>query len=298
MSLFIFVMLRLLPADIVDLLTSGDLPGSPETKQKLREVFGLADPIPVQYVKWVWGLLHLDPGHSMRSGEPVADILLRSLPITLELTAIAVVVAAAIAVPLGVLSAVKRGTGWDVAARLGGLIGLSVPNFWLATLALLFTSVQLHWVPPFFWISPRIDLAANLKQMAHPVLAIAVQLIAIVMRLTRATMLEVLREDYVRTARAKGLNDRAVTYRHALRNALIPVVSVIGFQIGALMGGSVVVETIFGLNGIGNTLVQAIFGRDYPVVQAASLFLATVFVLVNLVVDVLYVYLDPRIRHT
>jgi peptide/nickel transport system permease protein len=238
-------------------------------------------------------MLRGDFGTSFRSGEPVSAILLRTLPITLELTILAVLVATICAIPLGVISAVVRESSFDYAARLGGLIGLSMPNFWLATLMLLFTSVVLHWMIPL-WQDP----IANLQQMALPVAPISLPLMAILMRMTRTMMLEVLQQDYVRTARAKGAIERLVVFRHALRNALIPVVSVVGFQIGALMGGSAIVEVIFGLNGVGNTLVQAIFNRDYPVVQAATLFVAFVFVMTNLGVDLMYGYLDPRLKRT
>jgi peptide/nickel transport system permease protein len=201
------------------------------------------------------------------------------------------------AIPLGVVSAVARESSFDYLSRLGGLIGLSMPNFWLATLLLLFTSVVFHWIPPVNWISPFQDPLGNIRQMALPALAIALQLMAILMRMTRTMMLEVLQQDYVRTARAKGAFERVIVFRHALRNALIPVVSVIGFQVGALLGGSAIIEVIFGLNGVGNTLVQAIFNRDYPVVQATTLFVAAMFVLANLAVDLLYGYLDPRLKH-
>jgi peptide/nickel transport system permease protein len=251
----------------------------------------------VQYVTWIGNLLHGDFGTSFRTGELVTTILGRSLPITIELTFLAVLVATLCAVPLGLISAVRRETQVDYAARLAGLIGLSLPNFWLATLMLLFTSLALRWIPPVNWIPPLQDPLGNLRQVALPVIAIALQLMAIVMRMTRTMMLEVLQQDYVRTARAKGALEGTVVRRHALANALIPVVSVIGFQVGALMGGSAIVEVIFGLNGMGNTLVQAIFNRDYPVVQAVALVLATVFVIVNLGVDVLYGYLDPRLKH-
>jgi peptide/nickel transport system permease protein len=206
------------------------------------------------------------------------------------------VIATVVAIPLGIISAVRRDTGLDFASRVGGLIGLSLPNFWLATLALLATSKLFGWVPSTRYISPFDDLGGNLLQMILPATALAVQLMAIEMRMTRTTMLEVLNQDYVRTARAKGLRGRVVVFRHGLRNALIPVITVIGFQLGALLGTSAVVEVIFGLNGIGNTLLQAIFNRDYPLVQAATLYLATIFVLINLAVDVLYAYLDPRIK--
>jgi len=298
MSLLVFCMLRLLPGDIVDVMTGGDIPSTAQTKERLREAFGLDKPLPLQYVTWIANIARGDLGTSFRSGEPIATILLRTLPITLELTLLAVIVATVCALPLGVVSAVVRESSFDYAARLAGLIGLSMPNFWLATLMLLFTSVFFHWIPPVNWIPPFQNPFGNLQQMLPPVAAIALQLMAILMRMTRAMMLEVLQQDYVRTARAKGAQERLVVFRHALRNALIPVVSVIGFQIGALMGGSAIVEVIFGLNGVGNTLVQAIFNRDYPVVQATTLFVAAVFVMANLSVDLLYGYLDPRLKHT
>jgi len=220
----------------------------------------------------------------------------RAVPITLELAVLAAVTATAAGIPLGVLSALRPNTSLDFAARVGGLIGLSVPNFWFATLALLATSVLLHWIPPVTWIPPWRDLAGNLAQMAIPALAIAVYLMATVMRMTRASMLEVLRQDYIRTARAKGAPGPAVMFRHALRNSLIPVITVIGFQVGTLIGGATIVEVIFGLPGMGYTLVQGIFGRDYTVIEVAALFLASVFVVVNLLVDLLYGVIDPRIE--
>src|SRR5438094_7639839 len=262
MSLFIFLMLRLLPGDVVDLMTAGQEQATDDAKRKLREAFGLADPLPVQYVKWVLGLLRGDPGKSLRSGQPISEALGQALPVTFELTLLAVLMATIIAIPLGVLSASRRDSGADFVGRIAGWIGLSIPSFCLATLTLLFTSVVFSWVPPVSWISPTVDPLANLEQMLLPAAALAVQLMAIEMRMTRTTLLEVLSQDYVRTARAKGAGERVVTYRHALRNALIPVVSVIGFQIGTLMGGSVIIEVIFGLNGIGANIILYIFNRD------------------------------------
>jgi peptide/nickel transport system permease protein len=296
MSILIFLMLRLLPGDIVDIIAGADPQADTAARQQLREAMGLADPIPVQYVRWLGDLLQGDPGTSLRSGQPVSQLLLASLPITVELAVLATLIATIVAIPLGVVSAVKRDTGLDFAARVGGLIGLSLPSFWIATLALLFTSKVFGWVPKTRYISPLDDPFGNLQQMILPALALAIQLMAIEMRMTRTTMLEVLGEDFVRTARAKGLRNQAVVFRHALRNALIPVVTVIGFQLGTLMGASAIIEVIFGLTGIGYTLLQAIFNRDYPLVQAATLYLATAFVLINLVVDLLYAYLDPRIK--
>jgi peptide/nickel transport system permease protein len=296
MSLLIFIMLRLLPGDVVDVMMAGDTPGTADQKQALREAFGLDKPLPVQYLDWLGSMAQGDMGRSLRTRESVTGILLRSLPVTLELTLLAVVMATVTAIPLGVLSATRPDAAVDYWSRIAGLIGLSLPNFWLATLALLFTSLWFQWVPPVNYVSPFTNPLGNLAQMAIPAAAIALHLMAIVMRMTRTMMLEVLRQDYVRTARAKGAGERLVVYRHALRNALIPVVSVIGFQVGALMGGSAIVEVIFGLNGIGNTLVQGIFNRDYPLIQASALFLATIFVVVNLCVDVFYGYLDPRVK--
>jgi peptide/nickel transport system permease protein len=296
MSLLIFIMLRLLPGDVVDLMTGGDISASAEAKQQLREALGLNDPLPVQYAKWAGGIVQGDLGKSLRTREPITAVLMRALPVTLEITILAIIIGTVVAIPLGILSATRRDAWVDYWSRVAGLIGLSLPNFWLATLALLFTSLMFRWVPPVNYVSPFVDPVGNLEQMLIPAAAIALHLMAIEMRMTRTMMLEVLRQDYVRTARAKGATERMVIYGHAFRNALIPVVSVIGFQVGGLMGGSAIVEVIFGLNGVGNTLVQGIFSRDYPLIQAAALFLATIFVVVNLAVDVLYGYLDPRVK--
>ena len=296
MSILIFLLLRLLPGDVVDVLVGSDSQASTAARDQLRESMGLDDPIPVQYLNWLGDLIQGDLGTSLRSGQPVGELLLQSLPITLELAFLAVVIATVVAIPLGVISAVKRDTTLDFSSRVVGLIGLSLPSFWVATLALLVTSKLLGWVPPLQFISPFEDLGGNLQQMILPATALAIQLMAIEMRMTRTTMLEVLNQDYVRTARAKGLRENMVVFRHALRNALIPVVTVIGFQLGTLLGSSAIVEVIFGLNGVGNLLLQAIFNRDYPLVQTSVLYLSIVFVLINLCVDVLYVYFDPRIK--
>jgi peptide/nickel transport system permease protein len=296
MSILVFAMVRLLPGDVVDAMFTGEAGASAGAQQAVRRALGLTDSLPVQYAKFVGGVATGALGQSLTSGEPVATIMGRAVPITVELAALAAVTATAVGIPLGVVSAVKPNTALDVAARVGGLIGLSVPNFWFATLALLVTSVWFHWVPSVTWIPPWRDLPANLAQMAIPALAIGVYLMATVMRMTRASMLEVLRQDYIRTARAKGAPAAAVMFRHALRNSLIPVITVIGFQVGTLIGGATIVEVIFGLPGMGYTLVQAIFARDYTVIEVAALFLALVFVLVNLLVDLLYGVLDPRIE--
>ena len=298
MSLLIFLMVRLMPGDIVDAMFGQDPNYTPEAKAALRQSFGLNDPIPVQYMRWVGDVARGNLGESYRTKLPIVPSLAQTLPITVELALLAIVLSVLIAIPLGVLSAIKRNSQMDFWARVAGLIGLSFPNFWLATMFLLFTSLVFHWVPPVIWIKPTEDLPGNLQQMFLPALALSVQLMAVEMRMARASMLEVLRQDYIRTARAKGLRETAVLVRHALKNAFIPVITVIGIQIGTLLGGSVIIEQIFGLPGVGWFLLQGIYGRDYPVIQVTALFLATVFVVINLLVDLTYAYLDPRIHYS
>jgi peptide/nickel transport system permease protein len=256
----------------------------------------LSDPLPLQYLHYAGGLVTGNLGRSFLSGEPVAQILGRAIPITVELSILAAGFAILVGAPLGVVSAVHPNTRIDVVARVGGLIGLSLPSFWIATLGLLVTSVVFHWIPPVTWIPFWVDPAGNLVQIALPAFALSLQTMAIVMRMTRASLLESLHEDFVRTARAKGLAPNPVIFVHALRNALIPVVTVVGTQVGRLMGGAVIIEVIFGLPGVGYSLVQAIYNRDYPIVQVAAVYLAAVFVFVNLAVDLLYGVIDPRIQ--
>jgi peptide/nickel transport system permease protein len=295
MTLLIFILVRLLPGDVVTSMSVGEVT-SDATHQRIRQALGLNDPWPVQYLHYVGGLVTGNLGSSFLSGQPVALILGRAIPITVELALLAVGLAIVVGMPLGIVSAVRPNARLDVVSRVGGLIGLSVPNFWIATLGLLISSLVFHWIPAVTWIPFWTDPLGNLVQMALPAFALSLATLAIVMRMTRASLLEVLQEDFVRTARAKGIAPRPVIFAHALRNALIPVVTVIGTQVGALMGGAVVIEVIFGLPGVGYSLVQAIYNRDYPIVQVAVVYLALVFVLVNLGVDLLYGVIDPRIK--
>ncbi len=291
----IFFMVRLLPGDIIDILFGGDLTASEEVKEQAREQLGLNGSYLEQYWRWISGSVQGDFGFSLRNTEPVSNIVVDALPVTLELLVLGLVIALFVGVPLGVISAVRRDSASDYSARIGGLVGLSIPSFWLATLLLLFTSRAFGWVPPLNYISPLDDPIGNLSQFILPAISISVFTMAIVMRMVRATMLEVLGQDYVRTARAKGVDRRTVISKHALRNALIPVVTIVGFEIGVLIGGAAIIEIIFGLPGIGFTLLQAIFGRDYPVIQAMTLLIAFTFIFANLLVDILYGVLDPRI---
>ncbi|HEY3078802.1 MAG TPA: ABC transporter permease [Chloroflexota bacterium] len=297
-SLLVFSMIRLVPGDIVDLLIGPELYVGAEYRAELRAKYGLDQPIYVQYARWVGEIVQGNFGSSLRNNEPVLGTIMRRLPITIELALLSVVLSAVVAIPLGVVSAVRRNSATDFVARLIAMIGLSIPNFWLAAMLLLLTSVVFRWQPSLrlvpFWEDPL----TNLSQLLMPTVSLSLALMAIVMRMTRSSMLEVLRQDYIQTARAKGLLPRVILVRHALKNAFIPVVTILGVQVGALLGGTVLIEVIFGLPGIGRLLLDAINTRDYPMLQGTVLFIAIVFVMVNLLVDLLYAYLDPRIRYS
>jgi peptide/nickel transport system permease protein len=294
----VFSMVRLIPGDIVDLLIGSELYVGAEYRAELRAKYGLDQPIYVQYLRWIAQVLQGDLGSSLRNNEPVFGTLLIRFPLTLELAVLSVILSAVIAIPLGVISAVRRNSALDFVVRLVAMFGLSVPNFWLAAMLLLISSVIFRWQPDLrlvpFWQDPL----TNLSQLLMPTVALSLALMAIVMRMTRSSMLEVLRQDYMQTARAKGLMPRVILVRHALKNAFIPVLTVLGIQVGALLGGTVVIEQIFGLPGLGRLLLEGLSARDYPVIQGTVLFIALVFVLVNLLVDLLYAYLDPRIRYS
>jgi peptide/nickel transport system permease protein len=294
-SLVIFFMVRLLPGNVIDLMFGGDATASPEARDLAAKQLGLDGSYAHQYWEWISGIFSGNFGNSLLSQRPISDVFSSAIPITVELIIFGLLIAVVIGIPLGVVSAVRRNSTGDYAARVAGLVGISIPNFWLATLLLVFFSRVFHWVPPLQYVSFFDDPWKNVQEFFMPAIAISVFTLAIVMRMVRATMLEVLNLDYVRTARAKGVPRRRVLRKHALRNALIPVVTVVGFEVGVLIGGAAVVEIIFGLPGVGYTLLNAIFQRDYPVIQNATLLIAAVFVVVNMVVDLIYGWLDPRI---
>ena len=298
LSIAVFLMLRLIPGDVVDVVLGSEGSASPERLAELRKIFGLDQPLPVQYLAWIASLLSADFGHSIRTSRPILPDVLARVPVTYELTAMAMVLSLCLAVPLGVVSSVKRSTGVDSFVRVVGLLGLSIPNFWLASMLILLVSQHFRGaLPTYGYVYPNQDLLGSFRSLLLPALALGAANMAILMRMTRSSMLEVLRQEYVLTARAKGLVERLVLYRHALRNALIPVVTVAGVQVGYLLGGAVIIEQIFALPGLGTLVLNGITQRDYPVVQAGMLFIAASFVLVNLVVDVLYAYLDPKIHY-
>jgi peptide/nickel transport system permease protein len=298
LSVAVFLMLRLIPGDVVDVILGTEGAASPERMAQIRRLFGLDRPYHEQYLDWVGGLLTGDLGRSIRTSRPILPDLLARFPVTIQLTSMAMLVSLLLAIPLGVLSAVRRYTRADTVVRVVGLLGLSIPNFWLATMLILLFSTTLRGVlPTSGYIYPSQDLLGSFRSVLLPALALGAANMAILMRMTRSSMLEVLRQEYVTTARAKGLVERTVVYRHALRNALIPVITVAGVQVGYLLGGAIIVEQIFSLPGVGTLILNGITQRDYPVVQAGVLFIATSFVLVNLAVDILYAYLDPKIHY-
>jgi peptide/nickel transport system permease protein len=295
-SLVTFSLIRLVPGDPVTVVLGPDSRARPEDIAAIRAAFGLDEPPPVQYARWMGHVLTGDLGTSFRTGRSLTQELALRLPVTIELTVLAAVLGMIPALLVGVLAALKRNSAADYIATVSTLLGVSVPNFLLATLLVLAFSLWLRWLPPIGYVELNLDPLGNLRTMVLPALSLGLPFAAIMMRITRSSVLEVLGQDHVRVARAKGLRSAGVLGRHVLPNAAIPVITVAGIQIARLLGGAVIVETIFGLPGIGRYVYEAISMRDYPVVQGVTLVVALAFVLVSLLVDVLYAVVDPRIR--
>ncbi len=296
-SFLTFLFIRLIPGDAIAARLGTSTVLSPEQLASLRAYFGLDQPLPIQYWNWIGALAHGDAGYSIRTGRPVVVEIAQRLPATLELAAAASLIAILVGIPLGLLSAQRPGTRLDRLARIGGLIGLSLPSFWLGTLIIILFSLYLRWLPNTGgYVDFTVDPLGNLKLLLFPAITLGVALAAATMRLTRSAMIDVLRADYVRTATAKGLAPSLVLRRHVLKNGLVVVVTLLGIQVGQLLGGAVVVEEIFSIPGVGRMLLTAIVQRDYALVQGGVLAIAILFVAVNLFVDLLYGYLDPRIR--
>jgi len=293
-SMIVFTGVRMIPGDPARVMAGIDADAA--GIEEVREKYGLNDPIPFQYVRWAGLALRGDLGHSIRTRESVVKTVATKLPITIELAFLSLVVAVSIAIPAGVLAAVRRNTIWDLLTSGASLGGVSIPNFWLGIMLILFFSVRLGWLPASgfvpLWVSPL----ENIQRMIMPAFVLGTALAAVLMRQTRNSMIEVLSADYIRTAYSKGLAGRIVVFRHAIRNSLIPVVTILGLQMGALMSGAVVTEQIFVVPGFGRLIVEAVFTRDYPLVQGVVLLTASSYVLINLLVDVSYSLLDPRIR--
>ena len=295
-SIIIFVLLRIVPGNIVDILFDAAGYVDPADKANLQRDLGLDQPIAVQYLHWIWGLLHGDLGYSYVSEKPALDEILPRIPITARLAALALTFSASIGIPLGVLSAVRQGTRLDYALRLVSLSGLSLPSFWLGLLILM-ASVSLFGTMPIFNPNPK-TWSEAIAIYCVPAMAVGFRSAALTMRITRSSMLEVLRQDYIRTARAKGASESAVNFRHALKNAILPVITVIGIEAAFLIGGLIVTETVFNIPGVARFLVEALRWRDYPIVQNLVMMIALVVVTANFTVDMLYAVIDPRIRYT
>jgi peptide/nickel transport system permease protein len=292
----VFFMLRLIPGDPVVLMLGPEY--TPQAATALRHKLGLDQPLPVQYVRWFGSVLRGDLGGSIASGETVSGAIATALPKTLSLAALAFLIAVVIAIPAGIIAALRRNSGFDYGASVFAFIGVSMPSFWFGIILILIFAVRLRWLPAIGYADLREDGVVEwLRRLILPSVAIGAGYSAILMRFVRAGLLEVLGSDYVRTARAKGARERTVVIRHALRNSLIPVVTVMGVQLALLLSGAVVTETVFSIRGIGRILVGAIFDRDYPMVQGVILLVAVIFVLANLIVDIIYTFLDPRIRY-
>jgi peptide/nickel transport system permease protein len=293
-SVLIFALQQLLPGDPAKILAGEDQ--DPAVIAHLQEKLHLNESLPVRYAYWMGGVLTGDLGDSVRTQLPVIDLILQKLPVTLELAVLAMLIALLIGIPAGVVSAVGRGTPWDYVANVFALWGLSTPNFWLGILLILIFSVQLGWLPASGYVSPFEDLRANLAAMIMPAFVLGNAIAAVLMRHTRSAMLQVLSSDYVRTARAKGLSETTVVLKHALRNALTPIITLGALELGTLLSGAVLTEQVFTIPGFGKLIVDAVFNRDYLVVQGVVLFTATAYIVLNLMADMAYFWANPRMR--
>lgn len=294
-SIIVFMLIRMIPGDPVLIMLGEE--ATLEVRAALRHELGLDRSIPVQYAVWVGRVIRGDLGRSIRTHQPVLEAIIQRLPVTFELTLLAMVISLSSALPVGIVAAMFRGSRVDMISTAAALVGISIPNFFLAIVLIFVFALKFGWVPPMGYTPPWQDLAANLKAMILPAMTLGIGAAAVVARHIRSSFLEVLGQDYIRTARGKGLREHRVMFTHALKNALIPVVTIVGLQFGGLLGGAIITETIFGLPGVGRLVIASIFERDFPLVQGVVLFVALVFLFTNLVVDVLYAVLDPRIHH-
>jgi peptide/nickel transport system permease protein len=291
----VFALIHLTPGDPIDVMMAESVDAT--VKANLRRELGLDQPIYAQYAAWTWRLLHGDLGRSIRNGEPVIENVSRRIRPSLQLAALAMAISLVVATPLGILSAARRNTSVDRVGTTFALFGICMPNFLLALLLIFFFGVKLRWLPISGYVDPLEEMLPGLRSLVLPALTLGLALAAVVTRTLRSSMLDALSEDYVRTARAKGLSESSIIRGHVLKNALIPVVTVLGLQLGTLIGGAVITEYVFALPGVGRLVVDAVFARDYPLVQGVVLLIAVGFILSNLAVDLLYGWIDPRIRY-
>ena len=299
-SIIVFMIVRFIPGDVVDLMAAqagGTSAPVDVDVDSLRRALGLDVPVHIQYLNWVAGLFRGDLGDSLWTGQAIAPDLIGRLPVSLELGILALILGLSVALPIGVYSAIRQDTWGDYTGRTISIIFISVPSFWTGTMIMIYPSIWWRWSPPVEYIPLISNVGANLLQFILPAFILGMLLSGGTMRMTRTMMLEVLRQDYIRTAWAKGLNERTVIIRHTLKNALIPVVTLVGLQLPILIGGSVILEQIFTLPGVGRYLLDAINTRDYPIISAVNIVLATFVLAINLMIDLTYGYLDPRIHY-
>jgi len=296
-SLIVFISMRLIPGDVIDLMLAQNDIVTGQDRAKIEAALGLDQPVYIQYFRWIGDALTGDLGSSLWQNVPVTDQLLVSLPITFELGLLALIVALSVSIPIGVYSAMRQDTAGDYVARSFSLLMLAIPSFWLGTLVMVFPSVWWRWAPELEYIPFFDDPITNLKHMIIPAILLGLSMSAVTMRMTRTMMLEVMRQDYIRTARAKGVGEKLLVMRHALRNGLIPVITLIGLQAPLLIGGAVILEQIFVVPGMGLLLLEAVFQRDYPVISGVFLVVGVGVLVINLLVDLSYGWLDPKVRH-
>jgi peptide/nickel transport system permease protein len=298
-ALVIFLLMNIVPGDIALLIIGGDQGGdiNPRELAKLRAQLGLDQPLYIQFFSWLWDVVRLDFGKSLWTGAPIMEELWIRLPLSLEVAILATIISTIIAIPLGTIAAIRQDTWVDYVVRVISIGGLAIPSFWMGILIILFLVIFFEWGPPLEFVSLTEDPWENFKQLVWPIVSVGYRYAAVTTRMTRSTVLEVMREDYIRTAWSKGLQERIIVMKHALKNALLPVITIVGTEFAFLIGGLVVTETVFTLNGVGRFMVDAIAHRDIPVVQTLVLLIAFIFVFVNLITDLLYAWLDPRISY-
>ncbi|MEX2230068.1 MAG: ABC transporter permease [Dehalococcoidia bacterium] len=295
-TLIVFSLVRIVPGGLAVALLGDDF--SLEAEAKINQQLGLEGPLPAQYVRWIGKLARGDLGVSFLDGRSVGELLVKRAPVTIQLSVMTLLFAMTIGLPIGLVAALKPNSAADYILRSFAVFGLAAPSFWLATIFLVYSANWFGYSPPIFYETPWSNLGTNLQMMLWPALISSVVGGAVIMRMTRAMMLEVIREDYIRTARAKGLNDSTVVMRHAMRNAMIPVVTIFGLSVANILSGSVISETVFGLPGMGRLLISSVTARDMPVVQAITIISAVVVMLVNIGIDLTYAVLDPRLRYS
>jgi len=296
-TIVVFFVIRLLPGDILQIMADEQSFQSEKTVEIIKHELGLDVPIHVQYGRWIWGLLRGDLGNSLWTERPVVDTLMKKLPVSFELGVLALIIGLLLAIPIGIISAVRQDSIGDYIGRAIAITFISLPSFWVGTLVMVLPSIWWHWSPPMEYKSFFENPSQNIVMFIIPATILGMLMSGVIMRMTRTMMLEVLRQDYIRTAWAKGLKERVVIIRHALKNAMIPIVTIVGLRAPVLIGGSVILENIFNLPGIGRLLINRIWDRDYTILSGINLMIATMIMFINLVVDVVYAYLDPRVQY-